>query len=110
MKMILAIVNDDDCQKVMNDLSKKGIGVTKLCSSGGFLRSGNTTLMIGVNEDRLEEAIDLIKKNSKSRKQFVNASMIPNAMGGMFSAYPVEVTIGGATIFVLNVEDFNKFE
>ncbi|AUS95893.1 hypothetical protein CDQ84_15960 [Clostridium thermosuccinogenes] len=109
MKLILAIVNDDDCQKVINDLNKNGIGVTKLCSSGGFLKSGNTTLLIGVDESKLEEAIDLIKKNSKSRKQFVNASMVPNAMGGMFSAYPVEVTIGGATIFVLNVEGSNKF-
>ena len=108
MKLVFAIVHDEDGSKVVEELNKNGFGVTKLCSSGGFLRAGNTTLLVGVEEERLDEAIDAIKRKSKSRKQVVNSSMAPNGMNGMFIPYPVEVVVGGATIFVLDVERFEK--
>jgi len=108
MKLVFAIVHDEDGPKVMDELNKKGFSVTKLCSTGGFLKAGNTTLLVGVDEEKLEEVIDIIKKRSKSRKQVINSGMTPNGMGGMFIPYPVEVVVGGATIFVLDVERFEK--
>lgn len=108
MKLILAIVNDEDGPKVMNELNKRNFGVTKLGSTGGFLRVGNTTLLLGIDEERLPEAIEVIKAKSKSRKQVVNSSIIPNGGGGMYMPYPVEVVVGGATIFVLNIEHYEK--
>lgn len=108
MKLVYAIVHDEDGPKVMEELNKSGFSVTKLCSSGGFLKAGNTTLLVGIEEDSLETVIDVIKKKSKSRKQIINSSMTPNGMGGMFIPYPVEVVVGGATIFVLDVERFEK--
>lgn len=108
MKLVFAIVHDEDGSKVMEELNKAGFSVTKLCSSGGFLKSGNTTLLVGVEEEKLEEVIGIIKKKSKSRKQVINSSMTPNGMGGMFIPYPVEVVVGGATIFVMDVERFEK--
>ena len=108
MKLVYAIVHDEDGPKVMEELNKSGFSVTKLCSSGGFLKAGNTTLLVGIEEESLETVIDVIKKKSKSRKQIINSSMTPNAMGGMFIPYPVEVVVGEATIFVLNVERFEK--
>lgn len=68
--------------------------------------AGNTTLMICSEDDRLDEIIDIIKKHSHRRKQFV-----PNSASygiGTYTSFPVEVTVGGATIFVTNVERFEK--
>lgn len=108
MKLVFAIVHDDDGPKVMDELNRGGFSVTKLCSTGGFLKAGNTTLLVGVEEEKLDTVIDIIKKKSKSRKQVINSSITPSTMGGMFIPYPVEVVVGGATIFVLDVERFEK--
>ncbi len=107
MKLILAIVQDQDAPKLIDRLMKSNYGVTKLASTGGFLRSGNTTLMIGVEKDNTEDVIDIIKSVCRSRKEMVT----PLPMGGpgdSYVGYPVEVTVGGATVFVLNVERFEK--
>ncbi|NMA33595.1 MAG: hypothetical protein GX940_03455 [Clostridiaceae bacterium] len=108
MKLVLAIVHDEDGPKVMEELNRNGFSVTKLCSSGGFLKAGNTTLLVGVDEENLDAVIEVIKKKSKSRKQVINSNMTPNGVGGMFIPYPVEVVVGGATIFVLDVDRFEK--
>jgi uncharacterized protein YaaQ len=108
MKLIFAVVNDDDGNKVVNALNEKKFSVTRLCSTGGFLKAGNTTLLTVVEETKVDEAIDIIKSRSKSRKQVVNSftGQPGNTVG--FMPYPVEVVVGGATIFVLNVERFEK--
>lgn len=108
MKLVFAIVHSEDGQKVMDELNKNGFSVTKLCSTGGFLRAGNTTLLVGVEEERLDEVMAIIEKKSKSRKQVVNSSVPNNGIGGIFMSYPVEVVMGGATVFVLDVERFEK--
>ncbi len=108
MKLVFAVIHDEDGHKVMDELNKNGFSVTKLCSTGGFLRSGNTTLLTGVEEDKVNDVIAIIEKKSKSRKQVINSSMPPNGMNGMFMPYPVEVVVGGATVFVLDVERFEK--
>lgn len=106
MKLIYAIVSDDDSSVVARQLTKNGFFATKLASTGGFLMSGNTTFMICTDDEKVPQAIDIIKQNSKKRKQ-----MVPSADTyslGSYSLFPVEVTIGGATIFVTNVEHFEK--
>lgn len=108
MKLVYAIVHSDDGHKVMDELNKKGFSVTKLCSSGGFLRSGNTTLITGVEEDKVDEVIAIIEKKSRSRKELVNPSLPSSGVGGMMLSYPIEVTVGGATVFVLDVERYEK--
>ena len=110
MKLVLAIVHDEDGPKVMEALNKEGFSVTRLSSSGGFLRAGNTTLVVGEDEEKVNEVVDTIKNTSKSRKQMIDSSTMAtsNTMGGMFMPYPVEVVVGGATIFVLNIERFEK--
>lgn len=108
MKLVFAIVHDEDGNKVIKELNKKNFSVTKLCSTGGFLRSGNTTLLVGVEEEKLDEVIEIIKSKSKSRKQLLSSTMLPGDIAGGYMPYPVEVQVGGATIFVLNVERFEK--
>ena len=105
MKLIMAIVSGDDSSAVANALTKAKYFVTKLATTGGFLMSGNTTFLIGVNDDRVDDVIGIISKHSKKRKQVIQNN---NVEIGMFSAFPVEVNVGGATVFVLNVERFDK--
>ncbi len=68
--------------------------------------SGNTTFLIGVDDDKVSEVIDIIAKHSKKRKQMVPSAGMMDV--GMYSAFPVEVTVGGAIVFVMNVERFEK--
>ena len=106
MKMITAIVNYKDTNRVCQALTEKGFEHTRLATTGGFLRAGNTTVLMGVEDARLEEALTIIQNNCKRRKEAV-PSTISSDMSNLVS-YPVEVEVGGATIFVLNVEDFRK--
>ena len=107
-KMVVAVIHDEDAFHVMDLLVEKGFYATKLASTGGFLRSGYTTLLSGVEGERVEELISLIEQKCKSRKQITSVNATHMNVSESYVPYPVEVTIGGATIFVLNVEDFKK--
>ncbi len=105
MKMIIAILNSDDASTVMHNLMKEGYQITKLSTTGGF-RAGNVTVLIGVEDDKLEHCLEIIGKYSKSRKQLIPSSA--EAGISFYPSMPVEVVVGGATIFVLDVEQFKK--
>lgn len=107
MKLVFAIINNDDKNAVMDEATSAGYSVTKLASSGGFLRAGNTTLIFGVEDDRVDALIDIIDKHCKRREQMVPA--VAQQYGeGFISPVPVSVTVGGATVFVLDVEQFRR--
>ena len=106
MKLILAIVSNDDSGAVSSALTRGGFSVTKLATTGGFLMAGNTTFISGVQDDKVDEAVEVISKHSKRRTQMAPSSAMYGV--GVYSSLPVEVTVGGATIFVLNVERFEK--
>ncbi len=104
MKMVLAIVNNDDSHTLLAELSKNGFGATKLSTSGGFLRAGNSTLLIGVEDEKLDEVIDILREFCSERTE-TTALLAPHLAQGVF-APPVSITVGGATVFVLDVEKF----
>lgn len=106
MKMIIAILNADDASTVVQNLMKNGFSVTKLSTTGGFLRAGNVTVLIGVDNSKVQDVIDIISAYSKSRKQLIPTTS--EAGINFYPSMPVEVTVGGATIFVLDVERFEK--
>lgn len=109
MKLILAVVQDQDSNRLLNKLVEHRFQATKLASTGGFLKSGNTTFMIGTEDSRVDKALQIIKENCQSRDQLV-APVSP--MGGNADSYvphPVQVEVGGATVFVLPVEQFHHF-
>ena len=108
MKLILAIVHNDDSMLVSSSLTKAGFHVTKMASTGGFLMSGNTTFIMGTEDDDVDRAIELISKYSKKRMQSVASDMAFSAGGLNPSNIPVEVQVGGGTILVLNVERFER--
>ena len=98
----------DDAQKLITSLMKEGFGVTKLATTGGFLKAGNTTLLIGVDEEKLDDVTAIIERVCKSRKQVATSPSPVAGASGMYVPYPVEVTVGGATVFILDVEQFLK--
>ena len=108
MKLIIAIVQDEDASRLSNSLMTEGYRVTKLATTGGFLRSGNTTLLVGVEDDKLDHAMGVIEKVCKSRKQVATSPTPISGTTSVYVPYPVEVMVGGATIFVLDVEQFTK--
>ena len=106
MKLITAIVNKEDSRAVCNELLKHKFYVTRLATTGGFLMAGNVTILVGVDEEKVQAVIDIIKEHSHSRKQ-----MIPTTTEmsyGYYPSMPVEVTVGGATIFVVDIERFER--
>ncbi len=106
MKLIVAIINNDDCPSVLNELTQKNFSATRLSTSGGFLRAGNSTLLIGVDEDKVDDVIAIISEFSRKRTQMVSPS--PSFMAEGFISRAVEVTVGGATVFVVDVDKFVK--
>lgn len=107
MKLIIAITQDESASRLVGELVKNGLSATKLATTGGFLKSGNTTLLIGVDEDRFQDAMNILEKVCKSRKKA--APVMPDpSMNGTGAIYPMEVLVGGATVFVLEVEQFLK--
>ncbi len=109
MKLIIAIVQDDDAGRLISELMNGGFGVTKLATTGGFLRSGNTTLLVGVDDERFDACMSVIEKVCKSRKQMANSPVSMAGSAGMYNSFPIEVTVGGATVFVLTVDQFVKY-
>ncbi|MFW5986207.1 MAG: cyclic-di-AMP receptor [Halanaerobiales bacterium] len=107
-KMVIAVVHDHDATDLMDDLTAKEYRVTKMASTGGFLREGNTTFMIVVEEGHVDAVLDIINKNCRSRKKTVAPmSPVANSLEGYYS-FPMEVEIGGATVFIVDVEKFIK--
>lgn len=106
MKLILAIVSNDDSGAVSSALTREGYSVTKLATTGGFLMAGNTTFISGVDDDKVDAVIGIISKYSSRRTQMVPSTA--NMDAGMYNSFPVEVTVGGSTVFVLNVDRFEK--
>ncbi len=107
MKMIICIVQDQDSANLIEDLTRNDFRITKLASTGGFLKSGNTTLLMGVEDEEVDAALDVIKTNSETRE--ITTSLLTVSMpGDTYIPYPLEVKVGGATVFILDVEEHIK--
>ena len=109
MKLVLAIIHDEDAHKLMTALNKSNFQVTKLASTGGFLRVGNTTMLVGVEEDKLDQVLKIINDKCQTKKQMTVANQQYTTTPEGYIPYPIEVTAGGATVFVVDIEQFHKF-
>jgi uncharacterized protein YaaQ len=108
MKLVIAVVHDRDKQRVIEDLVRSGFKFTVVSSTGGFLREGNTTLLIGVEEEDREALLELIRRNCQMREQLVSVLPPDASQVGLVTANPVKVPVGGAVIFVVDVEHFER--
>nr|WP_313755680.1 cyclic-di-AMP receptor [Tissierella sp.] len=93
MKLIIAIIQDEYITKVIRTLMENKIRTTKLSSTGGFLKSGNTTLFIGVEDNKVDEVVELIKKECSSKK---------------VKSGNDEITVGGANLFIMDIDNYIK--
>ncbi|MCE5197262.1 MAG: cyclic-di-AMP receptor [Negativicutes bacterium] len=108
MKMVIAVIQDQDARKAADALVAGGFRSTRLSSTGGFLRAGNTTLLIGVEDKQVEEVCQIIRNECEARTQIVNPITPMASTIESFSTFPVEVVVGGAIIFVIDVERFER--
>ena len=113
MKLVYAIVRNEDGNLVTEELTGHKFSVTKLATTGGFLRKGNTTLMVGVEDDKVDEVIEIIKQECGQRKQIIYNTPYPPTSGIGSNVYtcapiPIPVDVGGATIFVVDVERYER--
>lgn len=109
MRLVVAVVQDKDSYKLSDRLVKHGFRATKLASTGGFLKAGNTTFLIGVEAGQVEEVLQVIKDSCSARQQTVSPMTGMGAQGESYMPYPVSVQVGGATVFVVDVEQFAQF-
>ena len=109
MKLVIAVVHNRDKSNITNALLGAGYKFTTVASTGGFLREGNSTLLVGSEDDRIEGVMDLLRENCKAREQYVNA-LPPDAapIGTFLPTTPMKVTVGGAITFVIDVERFER--
>lgn len=108
MKLIVVIVQDTDANTLIKALGKERLEVTKLASTGGFLREGNTTLLIGVEEEKLELVKTILKDTCRARKRLVMPTAPVAEQPEPLLSEPVEVPVGGAIAFVVNIEETFK--
>ncbi|WP_294760317.1 cyclic-di-AMP receptor [uncultured Lactobacillus sp.] len=107
MKLIVAIVQKEDANRLQRTFVKENIRATKLATTGGFLSEGNTTFLIGIDNKHVKQVLRIIKEESKSREEYMNPNLVMT--GFEMSSQPVKITVGGATCFVLPVEEFKQF-
>lgn len=106
MKLLIAIINSDDAHNVTGEITKAGFYATKLSTTGGFLRTGNLTLLMGVEDEKVDELLEILRNNCRKREEIT--PVIPSYDTGIMNAIPVKITVGGATVFVLDVDQFHK--
>ena len=106
MKLVLAIISHDDANTVTQSLTKAGFSSTKLATTGGFLMAGNVTILVGVDEEKVQTVIDIIREHSHSL--FYMVTTTTEMSYGYYPSMPVEVVVGGATIFVVDIERFER--
>jgi uncharacterized protein YaaQ len=109
VKLVVCIVHNRDKGKITDELVRAGFKFTIIGSTGGFLREGNTTFIVGVEEPDLQTLLTLVEENSQSREQLVNVMPYEAATPGAFIPSPVKVPVGGAVVFVMNVDEFHRF-
>lgn len=106
MKLLIAIVQDADVNFLMDALTENGYRVTRLSTTGGFLKKGNTTLLIGVDEQKLDEVLSIIESNCKKRNT-TTTIINPSAESSLLTnTVPIDISVGGATIFILDVDQY----
>jgi uncharacterized protein YaaQ len=108
MKLVVAIVHNEDAGALVDALLEGEHRATRLHSSGGFLKQSNATILVGVEDDKVEAILAVVRENCTARTQIVNPMPPIMEPGEFFMPYPLEVEVGGATVFVLPVERFER--
>ncbi|QIL46356.1 hypothetical protein G7081_04395 [Vagococcus coleopterorum] len=109
MKLIIAIVQDKDSGRLSDEFNKVNVRATKLSTTGGFLKAGNTTFLIGIEDERVQEVLDLIEEYCQAREQYMTSPVSLDVNMDSYFSVPIPVQVGGATVFIMPVESFHQF-
>ncbi len=109
MKLIISIIQQEDMRELLDQLLSKGFKVTKLKSIGGFLEVSNVVLLMAVDEEKVDECLAIIKEHAHSRDRYVETLPFNLIEGISGFSLPVKVTVGGAQVFILDIEKNIKF-
>jgi uncharacterized protein YaaQ len=109
LKLAVIIASNTDADRLVTRLVGKGLAATKIASTGGFLRRGSTTLLSGVDDADVDLLLELTRQECRARKEFVPVQSLPILGETPGMVEPVEVRVGGATVFLIDVERFERF-
>lgn len=108
MQLIIAVIQARDAESLLRALTSRGYRATQIDSAGGFLRERNVTLLLGVQDSYVADVLRIIRQSCQARTQFVNPLMPIMEPGEFYVANPIEVEVGGATVFVLRVQRYER--
>ena len=108
LKLVVIIASDSDANRLMKALIEQGYPATKISSTGGFLHRGNATILSGIESDEVDGVLSMVKAQCHARTEYVPVQTLPFFGEGASPSGPVEVRVGGAIVFVVNVERFEK--
>ena len=108
MKLVIAVVHSEDAGALVDALTDKDYRVTRLQSTGGFLKQSNASILVGVEEPQVEDVLGVIRETCHARQQFINPMPPIMEPGEFYMPYPVEVSFGGATVFVIDVGRYER--
>jgi uncharacterized protein YaaQ len=109
VKLAVCVAHNRDRNRLLDELVRAGFKFTVIGSTGGFLREGNTTILVGIEDDEVQALKDLVCEHCCSREQMVNVVPYEGAPPGAFATDPVTVPVGGAVLFVMPVDEFHRF-
>lgn len=107
-KLCVIIVSDSDAERLLHVLAARGLSATKVASTGGFLRHGSVTLLCGVPGEQVDDVLALVREECRARTEIVPLHALPFGAEGGMSTAPIEVRVGGAVVFVLDIERFQR--
>lgn len=108
LKLVIVIASDADADRLMKSLIQQRYPATKISSTGGFLHRGNATILSGVDASEVDDVLAMVRAECHARTEFVPVQTLPFFGEGTTLAEPVEVRVGGAIVFVLDVGRFEK--
>ena len=108
LKLVIIIASDSDADKLMKKLVEQGYPATKIGSTGGFLRKGNATVLSGVEAAEVDAIVSMVRAECRARTEYVPVQTLPFFGEGSVLQEPIEVRVGGAILFVLDIERFEK--
>ncbi|MEX1158250.1 MAG: cyclic-di-AMP receptor [Thermomicrobiales bacterium] len=108
MKLIFAVVQGKDADSLRSALLDAGYRTTQINSAGGFLRESNATFLVGVDNERVPDVLRIVKQTCYTRSQYVNPLLPIMEPGEFYMPNPVEVQVGGAAVFICNVNRYER--
>lgn len=109
MKLIMSIVHSDDADTLLKALTGAGHKATLVSTTGGFLREGNATVFVGTENDTVEQILEIVRENCHKRTRYLSPIVPVTEPSEFYIPEPVELEVGGATVFVVDVERYERF-